>query len=469
MGSDRVRAYRKSSSTLTPGFKPKQFSFLQPRYQDQVDTETDLLTEDKQQNTWSQSNSRPPLLGHNFGQMSVLPIQTKLTIGQPNDKYEQEADRVAEQVMRMSEPKIQRVCPECEEELHRQPMEEEEEEETLQTKPLAEQITPLLQRQTEPLEEEEEEALQTKTTSGKTPTIPVSVQKRITSLQGGGQPLPESERNFFEARFGADFSQVRIHADTQAAETSRAVNARAFTLGRDVVFGAGQYQPRSFEGQRLLAHELTHVVQQNTIQGQQLPHHIRRKWDTKGVNAVLKKDSQGIKSVTDLNNQQYTVIHFDQYKFQRQFYTDDKKTQPDGAPKDYEKNGWHTRKKKEIALSDQRSNDQAASTLVHEVAHANQHKSNEEAEASSKKESLPFPDKLSKELDAHIKQEEFNIAAGIPPKNKSFRDNTGKIKKDAIKKYVERVYAVGSKKRHYTDTKPTYNVIESIKPWPSIS
>ena len=73
----------------------------------------------------------------------MLPkFQAKLTIGQPNDQYEQEADRVAEQVMRMPEPKVQRFCPECEEELQRQPMEEEEEEETLQTKPLAEQITP---------------------------------------------------------------------------------------------------------------------------------------------------------------------------------------------------------------------------------------------------------------------------------------------------------------------------------------
>jgi hypothetical protein len=75
--------------------------------------------------------------------------------------------------------------------------------------------------------------------------------------------LPESERHFFEPRFGADFSQVRVHADGQAAEAARAVNARAFTLGRDVVFGGGEYQPRSSEGSRLLAHELTHVVQQN--------------------------------------------------------------------------------------------------------------------------------------------------------------------------------------------------------------
>ncbi|MEP0916980.1 DUF4157 domain-containing protein [Leptolyngbya sp. DQ-M1] len=190
-----------------------------------------------------------------------------MTIGQPNDPYEQEADRVADQVMRMPEPKIQPLCPECKDELQRQPIEEEEkEEETLQTKPLAESITPLIQRQTEATEEEkqmeEEETLQTKTASGEPPTVSSSLQNRITALHGRGQPLPQSERNFFESRFGADFSQVRIHTDNQASEAARAVNARAFTLGQDVVFGAGEYQPRSAEGRRLLAHELTHVVQQ---------------------------------------------------------------------------------------------------------------------------------------------------------------------------------------------------------------
>ena len=103
MGGDRVRTYKKSSSTLTPGFKPEKSSFLQPRYQDQVDTETDTFTEDKQQNSSEQSNPTPPFLGHSFGRVSVLPIQTKLAIGQANDKYEQEADRVADQVMRMPE------------------------------------------------------------------------------------------------------------------------------------------------------------------------------------------------------------------------------------------------------------------------------------------------------------------------------------------------------------------------------
>ncbi len=201
-------------------------------------------------------------------------LQTKLKISEPGDRYEQEADRIAEQVMQMPEPSVQRqVEPEAEEELQRQPLEEEEEEEeeTLQTKPLAEQITPLVQRQAEPMEEEEEEeTLQTKTTSGQPLTVSSSLQNRITALQGGGQSLPQSERNFFEPRFGTDFSQVRIHAGSQAAETASAINARAFTLGRDVVFGAGQYQPSTFEGRRLFAHELTHVMQQSEMPSAQI-------------------------------------------------------------------------------------------------------------------------------------------------------------------------------------------------------
>ncbi len=180
-------------------------------------------------------------------------LQSKLKISEPGDKYEQEADRVVDQVMRMPDSSVQRQV---------EPEAEEEEEETLQTKPLAEQIKPLVQRQAEPMEEEEEETLQTKTTLGQLRTVSSSLQNRIKALQGGGQPLPQSERAFFEPRFGADFSQVRIHTDSQAAEASRAVKARAFTLGHHIVFNKGEYQPDSNAGRHLLAHELVHTLQQ---------------------------------------------------------------------------------------------------------------------------------------------------------------------------------------------------------------
>lgn len=84
--------------------------------------------------------------------------------------------------------------------------------------------------------------------------------------RGRGQPLPQSVRNYFEPRFGYDFSQVRVHTDAQAAESARLANARAYTLGRDIVFGSGQYVPKTTAGQQLLAHELTHVVQNREAQ-----------------------------------------------------------------------------------------------------------------------------------------------------------------------------------------------------------
>ena len=152
-------------------------------------------------------------------------LQAKLRIGQPGDVYEQEADRVAEQVMRMPEPGVQ--------------------------------------RQVEP-EEEEEEMLQAKATSGHLSEVTPNLESHIHSLKGGGQPLPESDRAFFEPRFGRDFSQVRVHTD---AESARAVNAKAYTLGRDVVFGEGQYALGTSEERKLLAHELTHVLQQENKGG----------------------------------------------------------------------------------------------------------------------------------------------------------------------------------------------------------
>ncbi len=81
-------------------------------------------------------------------------------------------------------------------------------------------------------------------------------------LRSPGQPLDAETRAFFEPRFGQDFSRVRVHANQQAADSARGVNARAYTVGSDIAFGSGEYAPTSNEGKRLLAHELTHVVQQ---------------------------------------------------------------------------------------------------------------------------------------------------------------------------------------------------------------
>jgi hypothetical protein len=85
---------------------------------------------------------------------------------------------------------------------------------------------------------------------------------QVNSLKGNGRPLSKEERSYFEPRFGYDFSRVRLHMDGRAAEAARAMKARAFTTGREIVFGAGQYAPGTEAGRRLMAHELTHVVQQ---------------------------------------------------------------------------------------------------------------------------------------------------------------------------------------------------------------
>ncbi len=201
-------------------------------------------------------------------------FQAKLKVNQPGDVYEQEADRVAEEVMSMPEamsrdisphssPAVQRKCAACAGSGEPCPQCAEEEK-MMQRKPLAAQITPLIQRQTEEAEEDEEEILQAKEVAGQTPAATPALESHINNVRGG-EPLSEFVRAFFEPRFGYDFSQVRVHWDAQAANSAQAVNALAYTVGRDVVFGAGQYAPETLAGQRLLAHELTHVIEQRPV------------------------------------------------------------------------------------------------------------------------------------------------------------------------------------------------------------
>lgn len=189
-------------------------------------------------------------------------IQTKLKINPPGDKYEQEANRVADQVMRMSDPAIaptpvnsklpqlQGVCVECEEELQQQEQETEEEE-TVQRKAITDSGFSVGQNQG---------GFSVGQNQGES-EVPSIVNEVLRST---GQPLNTQTRTFMESRFGHDFSQVRVHTDPIAAATANSINAKAFTLGKTIVFGAGQYSPTSSTGRQLLAHELTHVVQQST-------------------------------------------------------------------------------------------------------------------------------------------------------------------------------------------------------------
>lgn len=162
-------------------------------------------------------------------------LQAKLEIGPVGDPFEQEADRVADHVMRMADPnpqvgtapqQISRICAECEE--------EDSSHGLLQMTPTA---LPALSQGDAP------------------PTV-------YDVLDAPGQPLDHAARAFFEPRFGRDFSTVRVHTDAAAAQSARQVNSLAYTVGNDIVFADQRYGPTTPTGQRLLAHELTHVVQQ---------------------------------------------------------------------------------------------------------------------------------------------------------------------------------------------------------------
>jgi hypothetical protein len=115
----------------------------------------------------------------------------------------------------------------------------------------------------------QEKLLATKGADAEVPTVTSSVEAAVQSVrQNGGQPLDAATRAIMESRFGHDFSHVRVHTGPQAAAAAQAVSARAFTIGSDVVSGQGQHAPGTVEGQRLLAHELTHVVQQSATSTQ---------------------------------------------------------------------------------------------------------------------------------------------------------------------------------------------------------
>lgn len=182
-----------------------------------------------------------PTLQRTIGNQAVQRfIQRKLTINTPGDRYEQEADQVADQVMRMSGGACAcgASCPQCKQDGSR----------PLQMKRAHEHDAGNM-------------------------TAPPVVNEVIAFP---GQPLDAGTRQFMETRFGHDFSTVRVHADARASDSARQIEALAYTAGTDIVFAAGRYEPATAAGRHLLAHELAHVVQQTggesrTIQRQPDP------------------------------------------------------------------------------------------------------------------------------------------------------------------------------------------------------
>jgi hypothetical protein len=283
----------------------------------------------------------PRALSFSFGDIAV---QAKPRVSQPADEHEQEADRVADAVMRMPSPgasveasvvspTIQRVCKSCRAApgSRPSPLDVEEDEIVDRRAVEAEEGRPLeAQPQPEPTAEEDDEAqedddgqeaeagepdteadeqvaeavgagageeeIQAKRddrplgeedpeqrvdlarrpgVAAERPAARRSAERGPTSeakgslsqLRGGGRALPDSERRFFEPRFGVDFGAIRIHADGNAERMAHGFGARAFTFGRHIVFGSGEYRPGSEAGRRLMAHELTHTVQQGSVGG----------------------------------------------------------------------------------------------------------------------------------------------------------------------------------------------------------
>ena len=189
------------------------------------------------------TDTTPSRFGRDFSRIPKHPsvigaIQMKLAINKPGDEYEQEADRVSERVMRMPE-RLQHTCTsggDC----------------------------PMCRTQWEQ-PSQNTNCLQTKRVRTSVADIREAPPAVNEVMRSPSQPLDPRARAFMESRFGHDFGQVRVHSDAGAAQSADAVNARAYCVGDDLVFGRGEYAPGSAQGRSLIAHELAHVVQQRNV------------------------------------------------------------------------------------------------------------------------------------------------------------------------------------------------------------
>jgi hypothetical protein len=199
-------------------------------------------------------------LAYDFSQVPLYPkartkIQPKLTVNTPGDIYEQEADRIADAVMAGYSPPVDRVLQDVQPKLYRVVVRPEDAVDSV--------FPPETESGAESPEASPTEEVQRSASEEAGAVSPHFEQSLQQATHGGGEALPSPTRSFMESRFGWDFSSVRVHSDARAHALAREVNACAFTLGNNIFFARSQYQPDRLEGQRLLAHELTHVVQQS--------------------------------------------------------------------------------------------------------------------------------------------------------------------------------------------------------------
>ncbi|BDM83654.1 hypothetical protein AM10699_65150 (plasmid) [Acaryochloris marina MBIC10699] len=208
-------------------------------------------------------------------------------IGEPGDKFEQEADRVASQV-------VQTVnAPASKENNIRQSIQREKDLEGLM---YAKGFQAAIQRKKGMAEGE----------------VSNDLESAINSARGGGQPLDPGLQQSMGQAMGADFSGVRVHTNAQSDQLNQSIQARAFTTGQDVFFRDGAYQPRSRGGQELIAHELTHVVQQNSSTNQRLEsqENSRERKNTSNLPSNLQA---GIESLSGISTDDVTV-HYNSSK-----------------------------------------------------------------------------------------------------------------------------------------------------------
>ena len=218
-------------------------------------------------------------------------VQTKLTVGAPGDKYEQEADSMAAKVMRMPDPAIQ------------QPIQRQTGNgtEAVQMQPLVNSITPVVQRSSGKEEKVQMKPGAQRASDGSSQASG-NVEKQLAGSKGGGSPLGDDVRSFMEPRFGADFSSVRAHTDSNAVQMNKELGAQAFAHGSDIYYGAGKSPGKN----ELTAHELTHTIQQGgaiptkSVTQQEKKENKLRRTTTQADSDMSRNGKRGLDEMTSL-------------------------------------------------------------------------------------------------------------------------------------------------------------------------
>jgi hypothetical protein len=218
------------ASTLVPDSATLSANVKRPDTRPSLSGQSSELVDSSEQFSIMES----PAIGHQFDKVSVAAPQAKLTVSQPSDPLEQEADHIADQVVG-----------------HPSELGSEESQDQIEKNlDIPQKLSSRMPKRARGSE------------TGP-PTTPMAEEPFLASaVSSGGSPLTSATRDYMQPQFGHDFSQVRIHTDGRASNAAQAMNAQAYTIGNNIVFAAGKYAPGTHDGDRLLAHELTHVVQQ---------------------------------------------------------------------------------------------------------------------------------------------------------------------------------------------------------------